>query len=452
MKLKLSEIYKLFGKGMDKKDASVPAISIDTRSLKRGEVFVAIKGDRTDGHRYVKDAVKKGALIVIAERGPADIRVKSTVSALLSLAEYYADKFKKMKITAITGSNGKTTTKEMLAAMLAEAFGGAKVLKSQKSFNNYIGVPLTVFKMAGRHKTAVLEMGMNNPGEISRLAGVVKIDVAIITNIGRSHIGRLKSQDNIMKAKAGIFEGIKPGGRAVLNADDAYFGQLKKKAKARRIKIISFGINNRADVKAEVIKTGGSGTVFRLAAQGKVENMKIKLKGIHNVYNAAAASAAALNMGASFADIKNALLSLGMEGSLRFEERTVRGIRVIEDCYNANPDSFKAGIDTLRSLGLHSVIVASGDMLELGPKSALYHAEIGALIARLHIKNLLAFGRYAGHVVRGFIKAGGDRNAAAAYRSKEKMAADLKAAAKPGDTVYVKGSRGNKLEDIIKQL
>jgi UDP-N-acetylmuramoyl-tripeptide--D-alanyl-D-alanine ligase len=452
MELKLSEIYRLFNKELPGRDQKIRAISTDSRTIKPGEVFVAIKGDRTDGHGFIKDAVKKGAAEIIAARGKTGLIVKDTADAMLAIARYYAGKFKKTKIAAITGSNGKTTTKEMLAAMLEAAFGRARVLRSEKSFNNHVGVPLTVFKMKRGLKAAVLELGMNNLGEISRLAACLKINTALITNVGTSHIGRLKNMANIAKAKSEIFEGVVKGGAAVLNADDRYFPALAKKAGARRIKVISFGLEKNADVSAEVVKTGGSGTIFKLYINGKEEEMEMKFKGTHNVYNAAAAAAAALTLGAGMADIKAALKELSMGGTLRFDEKTVRGIRVIEDCYNANPDSFKAGLETLRSMGMHSLIVVSGDMLELGPASGRYHAVIGGMIARLGVKKLMVFGKYAGAVISGYVKAGGGRNSAAAYKSKGKLAADLKAFAKPGDTVYVKGSRGNKLEEVLVNL
>ena len=452
MELNLSEIYRLFNMEQKGRDIKVRAISIDSRTIKPGEIFVAIKGERTNGHSYIRDAVKKGAAAVIASRGRTGIIVKDTADALLAIARYYAAKFKKAKIAAITGSNGKTTTKEMLAAILEEYYGKALVLKSEKSFNNHVGVPLTIFKMKQGQKAVVLEMGMNNLGEIARLASAVRINTAVITNVGTSHIGRLKSKANIAKAKAEIFEGVVNGGTAVLNADDGYFAALAKRAKARRIKVISFGLGKNADVSAEVVKTGGSGTVFTLTIGGKQEELEMKFKGTHNVYNAAAAAAAALTMGAGAADIRTALLKLSMGGTLRFDEKVVRAIRVIEDCYNANPDSFKAGLETLRSMAMHSLIVVSGDMLELGAASGKYHAVIGGMIARLGVKKLMVFGRYAKDVIKGYIKAGGPAGSAAAYKSKENLARDLKAIAKPGDTVYVKGSRGNKLEEVIEGL
>lgn len=452
MKLKLYEIYRLFGREPEGRDAAVKAVSTDSRTIKKGGVFVAIKGGRTDGHKYIEAAVKKGALLVIAERGHKGLKVKSTVDALLAVAKYYAAKFKKTKIAAITGSNGKTTTKEMLAAMLREAFGKKGVLSSEKSFNNHIGVPLTVFKMKAGLKAVVLEMGMNNLGEISRLARAVKIDTAIITNIGTSHIGRLKSMANIAKAKAEIFEGVAKGGVAVLNADDAYFPALARKAKARRIKVLSFGVENMADVRAEVVKTGGSGTVFTLSAGGSRVEMEMSQKGLHNVYDAAAAAAAAISLGASLSAIKAALAKLDLKGNLRFDEKEIRGIRVIEDCYNANPDSFKAGLETLRSMVIHSLVIVSGDMLELGPASEKYHAIIGAMIARLGAKQVFAYGKYAPALIKGYVKAGGSAQQAAAYREKAKLAKDLKEFLKPGDTVYVKGSRGNKLEEVMAKI
>src|SRR5208283_4327704 len=236
MKLTIREIYRIFGREYAGKDFEISGISTDSRKIKSGEAFVAIRGDKEDGHKYAKDAASKGAALIITEKetkaGGRILRVKNTKSALLTLAGYYLEKFKKLKTVAITGSNGKTTTKEITAALLATKY---RVVKSEKSFNNYIGMPATIFKLKDDTGVIVLELGMNHKGEIKRLASILEIDAAIITNIGRSHIGFFKSLEEIASAKAEIKAGIKKSGIVILNKDDRLFGYMKDKFKPRQI-------------------------------------------------------------------------------------------------------------------------------------------------------------------------------------------------------------------------
>ena len=448
MKLKLKELFTLFNKKSNAADLSITGITADSRSVKKGNIFFALIADN-DGHKYAADAIKAGAAAAVVQKeipGVDDeklVKVTDTKDALLKLAAYYFKKFKKLKVAAVTGSNGKTTTKELLAALLRARY---RVHKSEKSFNNYLGLPLTVFGLDSGHEILVLEIGMNHSGEIKKLVSAVKLDAAVITNIGRAHIGNFDGKEaGIAKAKAEIMEGVKKGGAMILNSEDRFYKFLRKKAAAKKLKALAFGTGCEADTRIEKYALTGRGSEFKV--RGISGNIKMKLKGLHNIYNAAAAITAAKFFGISGANVKKALSKFEMEGFMRFEEVKLKnGITVINDCYNANPDSFAASIETLKKAGYRDLVVLMGEMLELGPFAAALHEEVGAMFAGLDIKKFFIYGGNSANVERGYKKT------AQTYDDREKLKADLRSFVRPGDTVFVKGSRGNKLEEIISSL
>jgi UDP-N-acetylmuramoyl-tripeptide--D-alanyl-D-alanine ligase len=455
--IKLSEIYALFDakEKAPVKDMDVAGICTDSRKLKKGEVFIALNGDIMDGHKFAAAAEKKGAAAVIVEKNVPGIRkqimVKDTKKAIMNLGRYFFKKHSKIRVAAVTGSNGKTTTKEILSAMLAVKY---KVRKSEKSFNNYLGLPLTLFGLEKRHQALVAEIGMNHAGEISLLVSLIEIDAAIITNVGRAHVGNFRNIRGIASAKAEIFEGVRKGGCACLNADDKFYDFLKKKAEARGIRTQSFSINAKSDFRSEFIKEDDGKTVFDLHCSGKKTRMVTYLKGVHNLSNIAAAAAAASTMCITPAQMKKALAVFKMEGLMRFEEKDIRGVRVINDMYNANPDSFTASINALKSMKTNNLIVIAGDMLELGKNSAAFHKEIGGKLAALKLKKLLIYGKFSGDMKRGFSDAAGKNEAvkAVTFRDKELLKKALASAAVSGDIVFIKGSRGNKLEEVLEAI
>jgi UDP-N-acetylmuramoyl-tripeptide--D-alanyl-D-alanine ligase len=447
MELTLAELYRVFGKKFEGKNAFIKGICTDTRKLKKGDVFFALIGV-TDGHKYAARAFENGAAALVVEKYAEgveiskQIMVKDTTDALLELAKYYFKKFK-IKAAAVTGSNGKTTTKELLAVMLSEKY---TVLKNEKSFNNNIGLPATVFNLSKKHEAAVFEIGMNHKGEIGRLVSAVKLDAAIITNIGRAHIGFFKDgTKGIASAKSEIFQGIKNGGTAVLNNDDAFAGILRGKAKDRGLKIRTFGMDGGADIYVIGYEMKDGWTVFEV--NGIKGRLKMRLSGLHNLYNAASAIALAKAFGVSDIQIKRALAKFKMEGFMRFEEIELKNnVKLINDCYNANPDSFAASIETLKELGAKDLTVVMGDMLELGKNAAKFHEETGRKFAELDIKNFLIYGKNARYVKKGYGKP------AFIFTDREKLKAKLKNVVKNGSVVFIKGSRGNKLEEIAKVL
>jgi UDP-N-acetylmuramoyl-tripeptide--D-alanyl-D-alanine ligase len=448
MKLKLNEVYRVFNTGFSGTDAAVAGICTDTRKIKKGDIFFALIGE-TDGHMYAAKAFNAGAAALVVQKYAEgveiarQIKVKDTTAALLTLASYYYGKFSGIKCAAVTGSNGKTTTKELLAAILGEKY---QTLKSEKSFNNAIGLPQTIFRLDKKTEAAVFEIGMNHAGEIKNLVSAIEPGVAVITNIGRAHIGFFRDGlAGIARAKAEIFTGVKAGGTAVLNADDRFFGFLAGKAKKKKLKIVTFGLKNQADVKVESFEPAGNGTGFRVNCLK--EKLFMKLKGEHNLYNAAAAIAAALALDVPGAAVKKGLGKFEMEGFMRFEEiRLKSGALLINDCYNANPDSFTASIEAVKKEGFKPLIAVMGDMLELGKNAASMHVEIGKKFRELPLKKFFVYGSHAGSVKKGY-GAGAE-----IYKDRAKLGAALKASVKKGDTVFVKGSRGNKLEEITEIL
>ncbi len=435
----------------------IKGISIDSRNIKEGELFVAIKGDRYDGHDFVPDAMKKGAWGALVERTVLEkkfeslgglkniLPVEDTLYALQEMSYLHRKKFS-IPVVGITGSNGKTTTKEMLAGILKQQ---GPVLKNEGNLNNHIGVPLTLLKLDTKHKAAVVEMGMSASGEIDTLARLVSPTVGVITNIGPAHLEFLGSLDIIAQAKGELFGNIRPEGTAVLNADDHYFKTMKSKFHGR---IMTFGIENKADVQASEIRQGKDFTDFKISADGATVNVRLRSVGKHNVYNALAAAAAAIAVGLSIDAVKYGLDAFAPL-AMRSEVKQLQGRTVLADCYNANPASMEAALVTLMSLKSNKQAVAVlGDMLELGTSSAREHRAIGATVVRLGVDVLITIGALAKHTAEGAIKAGMPKERIFETQTHAEAAALIRKHSCPGDAVLVKGSRGMKMEKILEEF
>jgi UDP-N-acetylmuramoyl-tripeptide--D-alanyl-D-alanine ligase len=436
--------------GMD-----IKGVSIDSRNIRTGELFVAIKGERFDGHDFVPDVMKKGAWGALVERSTLESRqndlgglkniipVEDTLSALQEMSFMHRKKFT-IPVVGITGSNGKTTTKEMLASILLQ---NGPVLKNEGNLNNHIGVPLTLLKLEPRHQSAAIEMGMSAAGEIEMLGRIVSPEVGVITNIGPAHLEFLGSLDGVAEAKAELLAGIKPGGTAVLNADDRYFEPIRKKWKGR---VVSFGIDRAADVSAVDVRQEAAFTDFTLVMNGSRTLVRLHTVGRHNVLNALAAAAAAHAVGMAIEAAKAGLEDF-VPVSMRSEIKTVKGRTVFADYYNANPGSVEAALETLASLrpGAKSVAVL-GDMLELGATGIEAHKEIGRAAARLGVSVLITVGPLSKHILEGAREAGMPDSSLLAAGSHAEAAELLKKNSGDGDTVLVKGSRGMKMEKILE--
>jgi UDP-N-acetylmuramoyl-tripeptide--D-alanyl-D-alanine ligase len=349
-------------------------------------------------------------------------------------------------LVGITGSNGKTTTKEMLAGILKQR---GPVLKNEGNLNNHIGVPLTLLKLEERHRTAVVEMGMSAIGEIDLLARLASPDVGVITNIGPAHLEFLGTMDGVAEAKAELLVNLRANGTAVLNADDPYFETLKAKCISR---VVSYGIDHKADVAAVDISQGSDFTDFTLVTGGARAKIRLRTIGRHNIYNALAAAAAAIAVGIPIDTVKYGLDDF-TPVPMRSEVRVMKGRTVLADCYNANPGSVKAALETLVSVKQNKKCVAVlGDMLELGESSADEHRAIGAAAARLGVDVLITVGTMSKHILEGAHRAGMPRARLMAAANHAEAAEMLAAHSRNGDAVLIKGSRGMKMEKILEEF
>ena len=418
-------------------------VSTDTRKITPGSLFIALAGENFDGHAFAAAALEKGAGAVMAEKdcglGDRQILVSSTHDALLSLAGYYRSLFN-IPVVGVTGSVGKTTTKEMTHAVLSAKYN---TLKNEGNLNNEIGVPLTLFRLEKEHEAAVIEMGMNHFGEISRMTKAVKPDVAIISNIGVSHIENLGSREGILKAKLEILEGMKSDAPVVLNGDD----DMLVKADTLLHPVTYYGITNSSCAyKAFDITSTDEETEFAIGFAGGPLRVCLPFKGRHNISNALAAVAAGELLGIPVSQGAEALKNYRTTG-LRQKIVKQSGITFIEDCYNASPDSQAAAMAVLGSMDTGRKIAVIGDMLELGSYSEEAHRLVGKYAADNRADIVFTYGE------RSLVSAkSAKENGVSDVRSftdKVHLARELARELKPGDAVLFKASRGMKLEEVI---
>ena len=433
----------------------IKGVSIDSRNIREGELFVAIKGDRFDGHDFVPEAIKKGAWGALVERSALEnkfsslgglkniLPVEDTLYALQEMSYMHRRKFA-IPVVGITGSNGKTTTKEMLACILKQK---GPVLKNEGNLNNHIGVPLTLLKLNESHWAAVVEMGMSAPGEIATLARLTAPTVGVITNIGPAHLEFFGSMEKVAEAKGELLDNLKPDATAVLNADDRHLGILQSKMPGR---VMTFGIVNKADVAAIDVRQEKEFTDLTLAAEGAKIDIRLHAVGAHNVYNALAAAAAAIAVGMPIDAVKSGLDAFTPIAG-RSEIKKLEGRTVLADYYNANPASMEAAIKTLVELGSGgNAIAVLGDMLELGEASIEAHREIGRTAAQCKVDFLITVGDLAAHMETGALKAGMAKERVIRATSHANAAELLKKLSRPGDAILIKGSRGMKMEKILE--
>ncbi len=434
-------------------------ICIDSRVISAEQVFAAVKGSSHDGHSFVPELMEKGVRGFILERLPRDremiekwstqgaclITVEDTVRALGDLAAYHRRR-SGVRLAAVTGSNGKTSTKEMAASVAGLEM---ETLYTRGNLNNEIGLPLTLLRLEKIHKAAVVELGMNHPGEIRRLAEISSPDIGVITNIGQAHLEGLHDIDSVMHAKAELLEHIKRGGTAVLNRDDAYADALGAMARCR---VLYFGFSDEADIRAEDVRHEGLKTFFRLVLPCGEAGIVLSAAGKYMLSNALAAAAVGYEMGVSKESIKAGLESFRPVSGRMKHMVSAGGINVIDDAYNANPGSMRAAIETLASLkaGNRAALVA-GDMLELGEDSAGLHYEIGRAAASGGIDLIYLAGDFAEDTAKGALSAGMPKDRV--FRGGkagilDRLLQDLG----PGDWVLVKGSRSTEMEKIAEQL
>lgn len=438
--LKLSQIANAVG-GEYNRDAEFNAVCIDTRKITKGCLFICIKGERFDAHEFANEALEKGASAVMIhsdiEPDGAYIRVGNTSKALLELGGYYRSLFD-IPVVGLTGSVGKTTTKEFTYLVVS---AGYKAIKTQGNLNNEIGMPQTLFTIDDSTEAAVIEMGMNHFGEISRLTNQSRPTLAVITNVGISHIENLGSREGILKAKLEICEGLPDGAPLILNGDN----DLLSGVKDERLNVVFFGIEN-GDFRANNIVENDFSTSFDVKYFGNVQHITIPTVGIHNVYNALAAFAVGYYLEIEPQKAASALKDYVPAG-MRQKLVKVGEIVSIEDCYNASPDSMRAALNTLNGVKANKRIAVLGDMLELGDYSFEAHSSVGKMAAECNIDILLAYGSDA----RAYVSSAKENGLEQAYYfdDKQSLSERLLELTEDGDAVLFKGSRGMKLEDVI---
>lgn len=444
--------------------AAIKRLWTDSRTVRPGDCFVALRGDRFDGHAFVPETFRKGAVAALVEdsyrvpadpllRGPARrpaiiLGVRDSLLAFQQLATHHRNRFA-IPVVAVTGSNGKTTTKDMVAAVLAARW---TTLKTEGNLNNRIGVPQTLLRLTARHKAAVIEMGVDARGQTTRLCEIVRPTVGIITNIGADHLEFFGDLEGSAQAKAELLDQMPADGVVVLNADDPYFDYLAARATCR---VVSFGLSERADVRAtDADHHGKLGATFKLHLPGRHRAPVIALRvhGDHNVLNALAAAAVGYALGLSGVLVGKGLAAF-RPAQMRSQVVMVRGARVINDCYNANPSSMKAALRLLAEMGRGGrTIAVVGDMLELGANADELHREAGAVAAELGIQRLITCGLLGQRIAAGARRAGMSQDQVLAVNDAVEAAAVLKNLLQPDDTVLVKASRGMKLERVLEAL
>ncbi|WP_431309017.1 UDP-N-acetylmuramoyl-tripeptide--D-alanyl-D-alanine ligase [Halalkalibacter lacteus] len=437
--------------GLGVSPVEVAGVSTDTRTIQEGNLYIPIVGENFNGHDFVRAAVENGASGVLWQKNqpnpPADIPliyVEDTLFALQDLAKNYLASIP-VKVVGITGSNGKTTTKDMVTSVLATTY---KVQKTEGNYNNHIGLPLTILGLKEDTEMAVLEMGMSARGEIELLSTIAKPEAAIITNIGESHLQDLGSREGISEAKFEITAGLQENGTLVIHGDEPL---LTEKVVNIPFHVITFGSSEANDYYPIEIQQKSNGTYFTMNGKGENEFF-IPVLGKHNINNALSAIAIAKQFGVSIPDIKKGLETIKITGMRTELIQGKDGVTIINDAYNASPTSMRAAIELLQDLKDYGKkIVVLGDMLELGDNEETFHYEIGKGIDTGKINYVFTFGELGKKVAEG-AKVNFSENQVLAYDDKQALITKLKEVVEEGDVVLVKGSRGMKLEEVVNAL
>ncbi len=433
-------------------DNRINGVSTDSRTVQPGQLFLALRGERFDGHDYIGEVIARGIKVVVAAEIPqitntdsvSVVVVRDTLIALGDLAAAYRNRFD-LPVVGITGSNGKTTTKEMLAAILEQIGPG---LKTAGNLNNLIGLPQMIFKLNAEHRWAILEMGMSEPGEIDRLAEIAAPQTGIVLNAFAAHLQSMGDVASVARAKGELLLRLTAGGCAIVNADDVLIAAQPVPAGVRRI---TFGTGN-ADVRATGIEILGiNGQRFDLQLAGSSYSVHLQAFGLHNIYNALAAATAADALG-----IKPALIVSGLESfrpyDKRFQLEFIGGLNLIDDSYNANPASMAAALATLSELkGTNKAFVALGDMLELGGDEIGLHRTLGTQAAKVADRLYLS-GELTAHTAEGAISAGMDEASVVRTPNHDQIVVDIVAHAQAGDFVLTKGSRGMRMDIVAEGI
>ena len=432
---------------VDNSNKEFDGIAIDSRKVEKNNIYWAIKGEHFNGNDFAVNALKDGATIAIVEEVNFDIhtaenlgiiiKVPSTLQALLDLGSYYRNKLD-IKIIGVTGSTGKTSTKDLVAALLSDKY---KVFKTKGNYNSEIGLPLMIMQLTSEYDVAVLEMGMSHLGDIDLLAKVATPDIAVITNIGITHIENLKTQENILKAKMEIINYFNENNILIVNGEDEKLCKINKSS----FKVEKIGYNHEYDVYASNIILREEETEFLAHANGEKAVFTLPMAGKHNVLNSMLAIAVAKNLGVTFEEMKSGLKNIEAT-SMRLQLIKKDNITIVNDCYNASPDSMKSSLDVIKTYKGFRKVAILGDMYELGTKTEEAHIEVGEY-AKDKVDLLIAIGENINNYEKGF-----ESKNIKLYKTKDECIIDLPKLINTGDIILVKASRGVKLEDIVLEL
>lgn len=449
LELNLQEIVKAT-KGALLKEADVKeikAVSTDTRKIEEGTMFIVLKGENFNGNNYVLDAFNKGAKIAIVDEVKCDlnelkedvalIKVQNTGRALMDLAKFYREKLG-LKVVGITGSAGKTSTKDLVAAVLSDKY---KVFKTKGNFNNEIGLPLMILELDSTYDVAILEMGMRGLGQIKELAEIASPDLGIITNIGISHIEILKTRENILKAKMEIATFFDKNNTLVVCGNDDFLGSLP----SAEYKIVKTGVGENFKIGAKNIALEELSSKFTVYDGEKEEEFSLDMPGEHNISNLMLGIAIAKELGVSFEEMKRGLNNIEAT-SMRLELIKKDGFSILNDCYNSSPVAVKSAIDVMKNIEGKRRIAVLGTMRELGHKSEEAHEEIGKYAKENGIEKVLCFGDFSENIKEGY------GEGCTVYENKEELIKDLLNIICDGDIILVKASRSLKFEEITKAL
>jgi len=450
--LSITQIAELAEATLESGDgnASIERISTDSRTIKKGELFVALRGENFDGHKFIQEVAKAGAAGAIVDStwkektGPkfAIIRATDTLLAYQALAANYR-KSLPLKVLAITGSNGKTSTKDFAASVLGRKF---RVTKTQGNFNNHVGLPRTMLDATSQDEVGVWEIGMNHPGEVAPLAKIAAPDAAIITNIGVAHIEFMGSREAIAQEKGALAEAVGADGTVILNADDSFSDEIAKRTRAR---IVLAGVTDGVLHATDVEQTSG-GSEFTILEGAHRCRAQLSVPGLHMVQNALLAVAAGRAFGVPLEECAIGLATAPLTKA-RLQIKEVNGVQFLDDSYNANPDSMKAALQTLIELTADGKRIAVlGEMRELGAESQRGHEEVGQEAAALGVDQLIGIGEMGELIANAAKKAGLEKSSA--VRSTLEAAELLNNIAEPGDLILIKGSRLARTEDVIEHF
>ncbi len=441
MEFKLADVAQALGLSMES-DARVTGWSIDSRSIAPGDLFFALRGPNHDGNAYVDEVLRKGAVAAVAndaKPGPVLV-VPDTLGALQSTAVWALQRWGG-DVIGVTGSAGKTSTKDVIAALLSE---GMPVGKTIGNLNNHFGVPLSILRLPGEARVAVLEMAMNHAGEIRALCAIAKPRIGVVTNVGHAHVEFFDSIEGVAAAKRELIEALPPDGIAVLNADDPLVSRFRDVHPGRSI---TFGLDPGADVRAENVALSDRGASFEVSGV----LFETALVGRHSVLNILAGIAVASIYGTLPGQLKDTIAMLA-PSAMRGERLVRDGVTILNDCYNSNPDAARAMIDVLRETPARRRIAVLGEMLELGRWSESLHRDVGSYAARSGIDVLVGIRGEACHLVDAARRAGLAVDAAFFFAGPEEAGESLRQIARPGDVILFKGSRGTHVEYALDKF